>query len=370
MGIMYSLRRVCSDIIESSYRAGQMYGEKKKIHDKRRQEIIASVNLSGEQKDKIDLFYESNYHKKVPYDWHKLYQAFTGNFDEKYLPEYIFSSEIEPSWNPRQYRDALSDKNLLYIYTLGINGGRVKTPNIYISKVADLYRNNNMEPISYQEAIALVQNIGEAVIKPTVDSGSGKNVRFIDVKNGVDKFSGTLITDIMDMYKDDFNIQECVKSHSVLKALNPSSVNTFRIVTYIWNGMIYHLPIALRLGRNGNRLDNAHAGGMFVGVSDDGTLGEFAYTEFKESFSKHPDTGMIFKGYIIPQVPTVLEVACKMHARTPQLKIMSWDLTIDEQGCIVLIEVNTIGQTVWFPQMANGASAFGENTAEILQSLR
>lgn len=41
----------------------------------------------------------------------------------KYVPhEHIFSSEIEPTWNSRQYRDALSDKNWLYIYSIGRGG--------------------------------------------------------------------------------------------------------------------------------------------------------------------------------------------------------------------------------------------------------
>lgn len=122
MGMMHNLRKVCSVVIEYSYRAGQLYGEKRKIRDNRCQAIIEGVKLSDEQMKQIDLFYESNYGKQVPYDWHRLYQAFTGNFDEKYLPEYIFSSEIEPTWNSRQYRDALSDKNWLYIYSIGRGG--------------------------------------------------------------------------------------------------------------------------------------------------------------------------------------------------------------------------------------------------------
>jgi len=45
-------------------------------------------------------------------------------------------------------------------------------------------------------------------------------------------------------------------------------------------------------------------------------------------------------------------------------------MTLDKDGSVVLIEINTIGQTCWFPQMANGEPFFRENTAEILRSLR
>lgn len=50
----------------------------------------------------------------------------------------------------------------------------------------------------------------------------------------------------------------------------------------------------MRIGRNGKCLDNAHAGGMFVGVTPSGQLAEYAYTEQGEKFIKHPDTDVIF----------------------------------------------------------------------------
>ena len=56
-----------------------------------------------------------------------------------------------------------------------------------------------------------------------------------------------------------------------------------------------------------------------------------------------------------------------VHLNAPQLGIISWDLTVDQNGVFVLIEANTRGQSIWFPQMANGMGAFGKNTAEILK---
>lgn len=51
----------------------------------------------------------------------------------------------------------------------------------------------------------------------------------------------------------------------------------------------------------------------------------------------------------------------------PQLGIISWDLTVDQNGEIVLIEANTRGQGIWISQMAHGCAPFGENTADILR---
>ena len=59
-----------------------------------------------------------------------------------------------------------------------------------------------------------------------------------------------------------------------------------------------------------------------------------------------------------------------MHANLPDLGILSWDLSLDTEGAVVLIEVNTTGQSAWFCQMVNGESLFGENTGKMLQLIR
>ena len=59
-----------------------------------------------------------------------------------------------------------------------------------------------------------------------------------------------------------------------------------------------------------------------------------------------------------------------MHANLPYLGILSWDLSLDTAGAVVLIEVNTTGQSAWFCQMVNGESLFGENTGKMLQLIR
>lgn len=365
MGLLTQFRGVCDRVIAWSYSVGEMRIEKQKMKDPRRKKIVESVQLTREQQEEIDAFYTENFGRKVPYDWHRLYQAFTGNFDKKYFPEYIFSSRIERVWNPRMYAEALADKNLLFVFTEGLEGVRI--PSVFLSRVSGLYRNGAIEPLPRQKALESIWNLGEAVIKPTVDSGSGKDVRFIKIENGIDSFSGKSVDAVIEAYEGDFNIQECIRNHSVLTELYPGSVNTFRIVTYIWENAIHHLPVALRIGQGGNRVDNAHAGGLFVSCSDEGALGACGYTEFLDRFPSHPDTHTVFEGYRIPQVPRILEAAYKMHARVPQLKVLSWDLTLDEQGNIVLIEVNTLGQAVWLSQMISGRGAFGENTEGILR---
>lgn len=132
------------------------------------------------------------------------------------------------------------------------------------------------------------------------------------------------------------------------------------------------MPLALRIGQGGSYLDNAHVGGMFIGVNDLGELNEEAFTEeafteFGKRYKEHPDTHTVFKGYKLSFVPDLIKIAKKLHLNAPQLGIISWDLKVDQNGEIVLIEANTRGQGIWISQMAHGCGPFGENTADILR---
>ena len=367
MGILKTFRDCANFLIEKSYCMGQYYGEVKKIRNKDRKKLIEQVRWDNKQEKMFEKYWITNYGKKISSDWHKLYQYYTGNFRVDYFPEYLFSSKLEPLLDKNPYNDALEDKNLLHIYS--ING--VKTPKIKYSCCNGIYRNENFEYISKDELLIGLANIGEIVIKPTVDSGSGRGVRFVELKNSIDVLSETRVGELINIYKDkNFVIQECIKPAESLKQIYPYAINTFRIITYIWEGEIFYCPITLRLGRNGNRLDNAHAGGIFIGCNEDGYLRKYAYSEQGESFSKHPDTNIVFEGYKIDGFFKLINTCKKMHAITPQLGIISWDVTIDEDGEVTLLEINTCGGSSWFPQMANGEPLFGENTEKILKFLK
>ena len=125
----------------------------------------------------------------------------------------------------------------------------------------------------------------------------------------------------------------------------------------------------MRIGKGGACVDNAHAGGIFIAVEDDGTLHEWATTEFNEKYTEHPDTHLVFAGYQIPLVKDVIAAAYRMHDVIPQVGAINWDFTINEGGKPVLIEANINGAGVWVFEMAYGRGVFGKDTAEILQWL-
>ena len=341
--------------------------EIKKYTDPRRVSIYKKIQLTDSQKRKIDSLYIENYGKKVPHIWHRHFTDFTGNFDEKYIPELLYIPEFEAFMNINpEYNKVFSDKNVLPYIAKTAN---VKVPETIISCIKGVYRNKENNIITKKEAIEVISNIGSVFIKPSVDSNSGKNCAVLNVDGGIDKVSGRTVAEIIESIGLDFLVQEKVICHKSISDIYPDSVNTFRIITYIWRDEIKFMPVIMRIGRGGNCIDNAHAGGMFIAVDDDGTLHDTAFTEFNNRFSVHPDTKISYKGYKIECFSNVLSAAKAMHELIPQVGVVNWDFTIDETGAAVIIEMNINSGSVWLPQIAHGKGAFGDNTAEVLRWL-
>lgn len=343
-------------------------GEIKKFKDPRRIKIWSKINLTEEQIKEIDKLYLENYGKKIPYTWHRHFTAFTRQFDKNYFPEILYIPKFENYMNPhKEYVKVFEDKNLLSCFASSVG---VLTPKTYFSCVMGLYRDADNNIVKKEDIFEKLQNIGEAFLKPTVGTSSGVGCRLVNIINGVDKETGESITDIIKTVGNNFIIQEKIICHEAIRKLNPSSVNTFRVITYRWQDEIYNMPVLMRIGQGGKNVDNAHAGGMFIAIEEDGRLHRAAFTEFKKEYLEHPDTHIVFENYIIPNVDKIIEAAKKMHMLLPQNGSYNWDFTLNTEGEPILIEANINGGSVWLPQMAHGKGPFGEKTPEILKWIR
>lgn len=353
------------NIFEKSVEIAMHYFERQKFKDPRRVAIYSKAKLTNEQKRQIDEFFTKNYGHKIPYIWHRLYMAYTGHFDVQYFPDICYSPEFEKYMHDdRAFEEALSDKNLLPYIAQAVG---IKMPQTLLSCANGLFRDTNNNLLFVKQFEELLGNLGEAFVKPSIDSSSGLGCAVINMQQGKDAISGKTTAQLLKDWGKNFIIQERVQCHSSLATLYPHSVNTFRIVTYRWKDEILHTPIILRMGQGGHHVDNAHAGGIFIAVEENGSLHKTAFTEFNEQFTEHPDTHVIFEGYKIPAMNQLIESAKRMHAALPQVGIYHWDFTLDKNGNPILIEGNMGQGSLWLIQMAHGKGAFGDKTAEILR---
>lgn len=333
-----------------------------------KRKLYKSIKWSKEQKDEFNTYWKKIYGKKIPSKWHRLYEASSGKYCINYIPEKLYTTKIEPKLNDRKYSDCFEDKSLIEIYSK--NCGCV-VPKTIIGCAGGNFFDENRLPISKNKALEILKNENDMVIKPSIGSSSGKGILFFDTlkDKSIEEISG-----IFNTLGKDFIVQKKIIQHPVFSKLNESSINTIRLTTFIIDGKIHHIPIFLRIGRKGKNVDNVHAGGLCIGVSDSGELYDEAfllgYGNNSKRYTVHPDSNIVFSGYKLPNIKEIIESAYKVHCNLPHTNIVSWDFSVDVEGNPVLIEANIMGQGIWASQMIFGKGPFGEYTDAVISQIR
>ncbi|UWX56574.1 hypothetical protein NYZ99_07325 [Maribacter litopenaei] len=238
---------------------------------------------------------------------------------------------MEPQLNNKTYKKVLSDKNLLeYLFN------EVKQPKTILKNIGGLFQADN-KLISINQAIKLCESSNEIVIKPSLDSGGGKNVRVYNVEDLLGSGESSFI-ELFKLYKKDFIIQERVNQNELMAALNPSSLNTFRVMSFINNDRVNILSSIIRMGRKGAFTDNSSSGGISCGVNYDGTLTAMGFTSNGKPYYE-TDSGLEFKEVKLPFMDKVKESVTLLHQKVPYFRLVSWDLAIDDNANVIRLKL-------------------------------
>lgn len=306
--------------------------------------------LTKAQKKLIREYYSSYGYKNISTIFHQYYTAINGKFSEKYIPDDLFYSIIEPSLNRLDFA-TLQDKNLT-----GTLFKNAKQPVAVVKNINGFYFIDNT-PSTLEQVITKCNEYSELIIKPTVETGGGKNIMKFSMRNQD-------VESLLRKYKKDFIIQEVVRQNKDLDKLNPSSLNTLRIITYLSKKGPVVTCAVLRVGGEGSLTDNMHTGGMSCGIKKNGKLKKHAYNR-RVNHIQHSVTGTPFKGFKVPNFIGAKEFVKNLHLQVPYFKIIGWDIAIDVNNEPILIEFNAMGQGVDF-QAVNGP-LLGKYTDEVLQ---
>ncbi|MBQ8600838.1 MAG: hypothetical protein IJ407_05630 [Clostridia bacterium] len=136
-------------------------------------------------------------------------------------------------------------------------------------------------------------------------------------------------------------IEEVLEQHDKVNKLYDGAVNTVRMVTMLDNeGEPHLLYAAMRLGSGGAVVDNFNSGGMVIPIDlEKGKLMGVAVNKKGEAFEKHPDTGISFNGYQLPDWKKCCTLASKAAVKVPGVRLVGWDLALTPKGP-VLVEGN------------------------------
>ncbi len=241
----------------------------------------------------------------------------------------------------------MNNKEKKTIITRGINNSICKKYNdkteIYkfedkaiFNKIFDKYLNRDWMKIDGEEPnlemfVKFCKEHSIIVVKP-LDASCGKGVEKIDTKG----------MDIKSLYHKLIRnkqtlIEEVADQHKVLNDIYPLSVNTLRVVT------LNHKVVTayLRIGNDGNVVDNFNHGGMYSIISEDGVITKPAIDKKGNVYINHPVTGTEIEGFKIPYFDKAIEMVKEAAKVIPEVGLVGWDVAITNKGP-VMIEGNQL----------------------------
>ena len=219
--------RKIKKILSSCFRTLKIWRTKYNT-DKQFKKISGGVifrELTGKQEQEIKAYYKSMLGVDVSTKWHKLAYSLTGIYDKHILPNDLYVGYIQPALIDYRMKMAYDDKNIFTRLLPFAN-----YPRKIVQCANGLFYNAD-GAMTRQQAIELCRNIDEAIIKPTF-SNSGKNVEKLIVKNGITNLDKCTIEKVFALYGKNFVIEELVKQHPAMISLNPSSLNTIRVISF------------------------------------------------------------------------------------------------------------------------------------------
>lgn len=326
--------------------------------------LAQGVQISKEQEKDIMEFWtpylNTNLARKT-FDirWFNIYNK-TNVFDfdlKYYIPDGYYYCIVDPLFSNMKEAPVLDDKNLYDLYLSG-----APLPKTICRKNDDVYLDADYQIISIEKAIELCADQGKVIMKSTVNSMAGSGLKYWDKdKSSIDDLRKLLLD------KGSVVVQEVINQHEVLASFCNSCVNTLRLVTLLFDGVVNVVQSVVIMGGKDAKTNHLHSGGIVCGILPSGQLRHTGFDGKLNMYKTHPN-GIVFSDVTIPNYDQCVSLVKELAPRFSRVsRLIGWDLTIDSKGQPLIIEPNLYyGGSV---QIAAGP-VFGDLTKEVLDFVK
>jgi hypothetical protein len=145
-------------------------------------------------------------------------------------------------------------------------------------------------------------------------------------------------------------LEELIVQDARMAALHPQSVNTLRVPTALIKDehgaprvVLFHPT--LRVGQGESLVDNTSAGGLSCLIDgESGVLLTDAADKLGKRCVAHPDTGVVFRGFQIPEWDQVKRIVTEAALMMPTEHYIGWDLALCQDKGWCMVEANSNAQ--------------------------
>lgn len=300
--------------------------------------------LKDRRKSKVRIFFDLMAHvmKYGAIDYHYFAYGFdikglrkkSDYFDEGDL---LWRMDAYNKWEAAyNYTCILRDKRL---FGELLSAWNISTPR----NLMDTSQSNYAEQLKGK----ILSREGEYFCKP-IDGSCGRGIfKIITLEN-------TCIIDNIEYSKSEavevainklsdasYIIQPVIHQHKTISNIYDSCLNTMRLVTVSnkYSDQIKPVSAVLRIGCNGNIVDNYEKGGVSVGIDlQSGSLVKYGMFKYGRGTKTevHPNTNVKFEGIQLPYFAEAIEQAIKIHSILREIPVIGWDIAFTESGPIFI----------------------------------
>lgn len=355
MKLFKAIRR----LLEFFLKKLNMIGEYVKYRRKIKEELKLNPRdkITKKDKEQFKSYYKSFGFRHIKEYWHQYYSGFGQGFSKEIIPQDLFFAHIEGALNDYKFYN-LQDKNLLNKLLPDTN-----QPETLVKNINGFYFIED-DLVSFDKVISHLSSQKDLIIKPSIETGGGRGIKKFSIKDGITSLNEMSVIDLLKSYKMNFLIQRAVEQSAIINDLNSSSLNTIRIATYLNEEEVGVLFAIIRIGKEGDFLDNISKGGFYAAIDSFGHLDKYAYNTGMETITRL-ENGTALENFQIPNYKEVIKCVEKMHPQLPYFKVISWDIAIDKNNMPVVIEFNSFGQSIDFQTVCG--PFFGKYTDEVLR---
>ncbi len=137
---------------------------------------------------------------------------------------------------------------------------------------------------------------------------------------------------------EDLIMEQLIVQHPEMARMNPSSVNTIRVITMIdKEGNVHIINTSAKFGGSNRCISNTLRGGISCHIDTaTGVCDRPGYDKYGENHVTHPVTNVIIPGFQIPNWGGVCEFALELSKVVPTGRYIGWDIVITKDGYDVI----------------------------------
>lgn len=336
--------------LQNRYIKTKLFFNAKKSHRtvKKRLARLGGYQGSDEEYRNQVLPFWAKYGMKPEKFWYQYFGRREKKFDPRYIPDDFFIRYLMPFFNDWKYSYTLGSKTYASLILPDLD-----QPTLYLRYNGGFFIDGEGGMVPADQAVNALPLGEKMIFKP--DQGSrGMEIKVFGEETSREDLDQALFTYSK---KGDFLVQAFIQQSPQLDRFNPTSINTLRVISFLFQDQVHILSSILRIGAPHAQVDNFHQGGSSRQIHPDGSLSSCAL--YASDYDYHPveDQGEIIQGY-----DQVIHLIKKVHPRFPHLRWLGWDFAIGRDYQPIFIEMNPLA---WHNQGECGPS-FGDMTREVL----